>query len=429
MIARLLIFLLIFAPFQGMADTCDPPGMWPIGHEDFEFADGEGTIYAHPGGGFDDTHHQNLKAHEPLKEGLTQNIRTFQVGLPGTTVADDLTPWPAGASCNWTITKLNNAGVPKISITADPLQPGVDTTDVFFVNGYDLRDCTVYIKDDVKIVIYGSAFTDLRMDGNPASVWIIDSLIDQVAGSKGPLRGMEANYLQGCTTHVLHSEMIGGLDSSKVHNAEFYKNHFHGSMNVDAGHNDALQINGPSHCALILKNNVDFLFRQTNAPMILANAAEAGIVNTRVVGNLIGGGNLAISHCSKDYWESDGVTENDRFGLCINSTICGNSILGAAGNASWAGGGGDETKQFPLRLQGGTGFDFTTATAIFGDHFQENNYFFDGTEYTTSIVDNDGDVHTITDGLLTTQTERDSIDDREELFNTWIDEARAAAAL
>lgn len=398
-----LMCLLILAPIQSIAaPACEPPAAWPLGDHRGEFAQA-GTGVFQTQGGWDPSY---FSKHQGLKDALTEDIQTYHVGLPESSSVSGLKPWHG--SCNWSQASLNAAGMPTISLLDET---GGTINQVYLVAGYNMRGCTVLLQTGVKVAVWGSAFKDIRTSGPSGGVWIVDSLIDADTSKKGPFRGGEQNST--CRTHVMYSEQLGGLDVGKTHNMTYYRNHLHGSMKVDGGHADGLQINSSSQCAFIFENNVDFLFRMTNRAIFLANSNPGGIRNTWVVNNLVSGGANTIAMCLKT------ADNAPRFGVCEDSIVCGNRTLADNGNVSWASPGNDESSQGPMRLMLGDG--------IVGDHYRENNGFYDGRQHRTTVRDNEGDSHSLSNGQVVPASSKASINSRVSILETWTSQIRAGA--
>jgi hypothetical protein len=105
--------------------------------------------------------------------------------------------------------------------------------------------------------------------------------------------------------------------------------------------------------------------------------------------------------------------------IWADSIVCGNRILAADFNVSWASPKNDKTKGAPLKIDRGDGIE--------GDHYQENNGFYTGKRHRTTVKDNEGDVHTIPDARAVPATSRSKIDNRVALIETWVLEIRTAA--
>jgi hypothetical protein len=396
-----LCVLTTFRAFS--APACEAPDSWPLGDHPGEFAIAGKPPFQVPGG-WDPAF---FPKHQSKKDALTKQVDTYHVGLPGSSRPSDLKTWTG--SCKWNQSNLASSGMPTISLDGDDGKGKIDQ--VFLVAGYNMQGCTVWLDAGVKVAVWGSSFKDIRIGGAVEGVWIVDSLIDVDAAMKAPFRGGENS--SSCKTHVLYSEQMGGLDVGKAHNMTYYRNHLHGSMKIDEGHADGLQINSSSQCAFIFENNVDFLFRMTNRALFLQNSNPMGIHNTWVVNNLISGGANSMNICGKT---SDGAP---RFGPCENSVICGNRTLADDFNVSWANPKKDKTKEAPLVINGGDG--------IIGDHYRENNGFYTGKAHRTTVKDNEGDVHTISNGRPVPASSKSEIDHRVAQMENWVRAIRAAA--
>ena len=403
-VAAGLGMLVAFGPLSAAAaPACQAPESWPLGNHEGEIAlSGNRRVTTQ---GWDPAFFPE-KGHQPLKDALTSGVRTYEVGLPGTAEPSDLKPWTG--SCDWTNAALEEAGMPKISLTAESGTGRIN--DVYLVKGYNVQGCTVYLEAGVKVAVWGSAFKDIRTNAPSAGVWIVDSLIDQDPGEKGAFRGGETNAT--CKTHVMYSEQMGGLDVGKTHNMTYYRNHLHGSMKIDDGHADGLQINANSDCAFIYENNVEFLFRMTNRPLFLQNSNPGGIHNTWIVNNLISGGANCIDLCGKT---SDNAP---RFGPCTNTIVCGNRCLGADDNVSWANPTPDTTSSAAVLNQG---------DGVSGYHYRENNGFLAGTVHKTSVLDSEGDRQTFASTPAVPAQNKGEVDRRIALLETWTSEIRSAA--
>jgi hypothetical protein len=405
-----LVCLLVFAPVQSMAaNSCEPPSAWPLsnGVVDIAVRDSGGIRFRKTSGWdpayFTGTSSDSGRNHQAWKDKLTSGISTYHVGLSGSPGApSDRTRWTGS---NY----LNDSALsafPTISLSDGK---GGTINGVRLVSGYNFQDSTIYLQTGVKVAFHDSAFSDIRHNGPTGGTWIIDSMVDASNTGKGPFRGGEQN--SECRTHVMYSELSGGLDSGKAHNMTYYRNHIHGAIKANDGHADGLQINSSSSCAFLYENNIDFLFRMTNQPVFLQNSNPGGIRNTWVVNNLLAGGNQVIDFCGKKY-------DPDRYGPCVDSVICGNRALGENGKASWASPGADKTNAVA---------SFNAGDGSSGNHYRENNGFLSGTTHAVSIVDEDGDQHSMRSSPAAPSATKAQVNARISLIETWATQIRDAA--
>ncbi len=273
------------------APACTAPTAWPLGHHVGEVAMSGNRIVATQG--WDPAFFPD-KGHQPLKDALTDGIGTYRVGLPGLArtegpeavgraAASGATPASRGGHAEGVDDTAMAAGRRTMSISS----PATTCRTARCISRRASRSRSGDRPSRI------SART-LRRSG----VWIVDSLID-VRTARRRERSAAARRIT-CKTHVMYSEQMGGLDVGKAHNMTYYRNHLHGSMKVDDGHADGLQINASSDCAFIFENNVEFLFRMTNRALFLQNSNPGGIHNTWIVNNVISGGANCINLCEKE---------------------------------------------------------------------------------------------------------------------------------